>query len=61
MGTATVTVMSTAEARARYETLVRAVNDLATFKELGEAYALESHEAAMYDEIRDLEFLLELD
>ena len=58
MSISTVTYMSAQQAQDRYDELARQVSDLEDFKERGSNYELDADEAAIYDELRDLEFLL---
>ncbi|WP_246955773.1 hypothetical protein [Brachybacterium sp. Marseille-Q7125] len=58
MSISTVTYMSEEQAQHRYEELARQVSDLAGFKERGANYELDADDAAIYDELLSLEFLL---
>lgn len=58
MTISTVTHMSPEQVQARYDELARRIVDLAGFKERGANYELAAADAAIYDELRDLEFLL---
>lgn len=58
MGESTVTYMSPEQLQARYNELASRVGDLEEFKVRGANYDLDADDAAIYDELRDLEFLL---
>lgn len=59
MSIAPVTVMSRAEAEERYAALVRTIGDMSAFRERALAFALDAEELATYDDLLELEFLLE--
>lgn len=54
-----VRVMTRDEAEHRYQTLRDAIVDLEAFRRRGAAFELDAHDAAVYDELVDLEFLLD--
>lgn len=58
MSESTVTYMSPEQLQARYNELASRVGDLEDFKVRGARYDLDGDDAAIYDELRDLEFLL---
>ena len=58
MSESTVTYMSPEQLQARYNELASRVGDLEEFKVRGANYDLDADDAAIYDELRDLEFLL---
>lgn len=58
MGESTVTYMSPEQLQERYNELASRVGDLEEFKICGANYDLDADDAAIYDELRDLEFLL---
>lgn len=58
MSISTVTYLSPEQVRARYDEIAHRVVDLEGFKERGANYELDADDAAIYDELRDLEFLL---
>lgn len=58
MSESTVTYMSPEQLQARYSELAHRVGDLEEFKVRGANYELDADDAAIYDELRDLEFLL---
>ncbi|GAA1194016.1 hypothetical protein GCM10009585_09100 [Brevibacterium paucivorans] len=58
MSESTVTYMSPEQLQARYSELANRVGDLEEFKVRGANYELDADDAAIYDELRDLEFLL---
>ena len=53
-----MTYMSPERLQARYNELASRVCDLEEFKVRGANYDLDADDAAIYDELRDLEFLL---
>ncbi len=53
-----MTYMSPEQLQARYNELASRVGDLEEFKVRGANYDLDADDAAIYDELRDLEFLL---
>ncbi|EFG48596.1 hypothetical protein HMPREF0183_0115 [Brevibacterium mcbrellneri ATCC 49030] len=61
MSESTVTYMSPEQLQARYNELASRVGDLEEFKVRGANYDLDADDAAIYDELRDLEFLLRRD
>lgn len=61
MSESTVTYMSPEQLQARYNELASRVGDLEEFKVRGANYDLDTDDAAIYDELRDLEFLLRRD
>lgn len=58
MSISTVTYMPPEQVQNRYDELARRVVDLDGFKERGANYELDADDAAIYDELCDLEFLL---
>lgn len=56
-----MTYMSPEQLQARYNELASRVGDLEEFKVRGANYDLDADDAAIYDELRDLEFLLRRD
>ena len=58
MSISTVTHMSVQQAEDRYDELVHRVGDLADFMRRGADYELDPEDAAIYDELRALDFLL---
>jgi hypothetical protein len=61
MSISTVTVIDTTAAAARLEELRRKIGDVDLLKSRGASYELDLAETALYDELRDLEFLLDRD
>ena len=55
----TVAVLDPGAAERRYEELVARVSGIRDFRARGAAYDLDAEDAAIYDAIRDLEFLLD--
>jgi|SRR5690625_1176035 len=58
MSISTVEVIDMVDAEARLASLRRRVGDVELLKARGEAYGLDIAETALYEELRDLEFLL---
>lgn len=61
MSISTVEVIDVVAAEARLASLYEQVGDVERFKSRGAGFALDSAETALYDELRDLEFLLRRD
>lgn len=61
MSISSVEVIDTVAAEERLEALRARIEDVELFKARGEAYALDVAETALYNELRDLEFLLARD
>lgn len=59
MTTSTVQILDLPEARHRLEVLTAKVGDLNAFMTRGSQYELDADDAALYDEIRSLEYLLD--
>lgn len=59
MSIGTLEILDFETVTSRYRELAARVGDLSAFKARGRAYDLDAAEAALYDEIRDLEFLLD--
>jgi hypothetical protein len=51
-------VLTRGEIRDRLRELLESVDDVDEFRRRGEAYALDASDAAKFDRLRDLEFLL---
>lgn len=58
MGAGTVTRLSVQQAQDRYEELARRIPDLDEFLDRGANFELDVDDAAVYDELRGLGFLL---
>ena len=61
MSISTVEVIDTVAAEERLDALRETIGDVELFKARGEAYDLDVADTALYDELRDLEFLLARD
>lgn len=61
MSSSIVEVIDMVAAEARLEALRRKIGDVELLKARGEVYDLDVAETALYDELRDLEFLLARD
>lgn len=59
MSTSTVQILDLSEARRRLEALTAKVSELDAFMTRGSRYELDADDAALYDEIRTLEYLLD--
>lgn len=58
MSISTVEVIDMGDAEARLEAVRQQIGDVDLFKSRGEVYDLDVAETALYDQLRDLEFLL---
>lgn len=58
MTIALIKVLSLDEATSRIAELNRRIGDVDDFRARGAVFALDAQDAALYDELRDLEFLL---
>lgn len=59
MSISTVEVIDVADAERRRDEIIRSVGDVAVFIARGEAYELDLEDRILFEELRDLEFLLE--
>lgn len=59
MTSSTVQILDQAEARRRLASLTTMIDDVDSFKARGYRYELDATDAALYDEIRALEYLLD--
>lgn len=59
MTSSTVQILDQAEARRRLASLTMMIDDVDSFKARGYRYELDAADAALYDEIRTLEYLLD--
>ena len=58
MSIGTLEILEVEAATKRYEDLAKSVGDVDAFKDRGYAFDLDAADAALFDELRDLEFLL---